>query len=172
MKLFKIIIIPILLISCFVTIFLIFSSNLKHHKNSVLTPYFTKGSDDISILQAENDKKAIAAISSYFKKDFTGIAERTEVIQKDHSITSTTTDEQIYIFRNMVAAIQSEKLQYSEIRPIILYLAKRGDAINAAFKGEPFFITEMEKAILPFIESDPFLVNDIEIAYDPLFFGN
>ena len=148
------------------------NENSNTSESDLIPKEETEKSEKYMKLQAENDKKAIDSLSRYFETDFSGISETSVIIQPDNSIITVTTKEQIELYKKMLAAIQSEKLDYSEVKPMILYLAYRGDEVNEVFKDEPSFMLELEKAIAPFLESDPSLGHDIEVAYDPMYFGD
>lgn len=102
-------------------------------------------------LQIENDQKAISTLSAYKNKSD---------IQKLE-----TNQNEIAIMQKMLDVIKSGELEYTEIKPMILYMAARGDMIDDAFEQE------IQKVVSPFLLTDPQLKNDIEVAYDPMYFG-
>jgi hypothetical protein len=115
-------------------------------------------------LQRINDEKAIVALSKFYGQKFE-LRIDPDRYYRDYD------EEDLKVIKLMVEAMISDKLDYTtEWKPMILYVVNREDASNKVVE-DPYLADEIKQKFDGFLEKDPGLSHEVEIAIDYGYFG-
>lgn len=124
-------------------------------------------------LQAENDAKALSALSKLCDRDFSQVGKYDRVYDSNGvSYKSVLSEGQKEIYVKMLEAMKSGKLSSDEVRTMILYLAADSDDLNGIYGEGSEYMQELDAIVKAMLANDPTLEHDIEVACDPQLYGS